>query len=222
MIGWVREKAPGAILVVMSDHGFAPFDRAVHLNAWLMREGFLWPAGPSGSGGDEPFANVDWSRTRAYAVGLNSIYVNQKSRERGGIVAPGEETRQVREEIAARLLRFRDAANGKAVVLSVAEPRANQDQARAPDLIVGYAPGYRASWQTAMGGVPDTLVEDNTDQWRGDHCIDPKSVPGVVLSNRKIGVADPQLADLTVTLLEQFGIRKEDRMSGRNLFPARR
>ena len=219
-IGWVREKAADATLVVMSDHGFARFDRAIHLNTWLMQEGFLWLTGPSNLGDEASFANVDWSRTRAYAVGLNSIYVNQKSRERDGIVAAGEETRQVRGEITERLLRFRDPSNGKPVVLSVAEPSASEDKlTHAPDLIVGYAPGYRASWQSALGAVPGTLLEDNLDEWRGDHCIDAKSVPGVLLSNRKTNVDHPRLEDLTVTLLEAFGVRKEDRMGGRNLYP---
>lgn len=212
-IGWVRKKAGDATLVVMSDHGFARFDRAVHLNTWLMREGYLWLTGPPNDS-----AQVDWSRTRAYAVGLNSIYINQTSRERGGIVAAGEETRLLRAEIADRLLRFRDPSNGNPVVLSVVSPPENLRQ-NAPDLIVGYAPPYRASWETALGAVPPALIEDNLDEWRGDHCIDPKSVPGVLLANRKAAVADPRLEDLTVTILETFGIRKENRMSGRNLYP---
>ena len=212
-IGWVREKAGDATLVVMSDHGFERFDRAVHLNTWLMREGYLWLTGPPNDG-----VQVDWSRTRAYAVGLNSIYINQKSRERDGIVAAGEETRQLQAEIVDRLLRFRDPSNGNPVVLSVVSPPANLPQ-QAPDLIVGYAPPYRASWETALGAVPPALIEDNLDEWRGDHCIDPKSVPGVLLANRKTRVDDPRLEDLTVTILETFGIRKEDRMSGRNLYP---
>lgn len=219
-IGWVREKAGDATLVVMSDHGFARFDRAVHLNTWLLREGYLWLTVPSSAGSGALFAQVDWSRTRAYAMGLNSIYINQKGRERGGIVAAGEEARLLRGEIADRLLRFRDPDNGKAVVLSVASTGSDQSP-HAPDLMVGYAPGYRASWETALGAVPVTLIEDNADEWRGDHCIDPGSVPGVLLSNRGTAVADPRLEDLTVTILETFGVAKDGRMSGRNLYPRR-
>jgi len=206
--------------VVMSDHGFARFDRAVHLNTWLLREGYLWLTVPSSAGSGELFAQVDWSRTRAYALGLNSIYINQKGRERGGIVAAGEEARLLRGEIADRLLRFRDPDNGKAVVLSVASAGSDQSP-HAPDLMAGYAPGYRASWETALGAVPVTLIEDNADEWRGDHCIDPGSVPGVLLSNRGTAVADPRLEDLTVTILETFGVAKDGRMRGRNLYPRR-
>jgi len=214
-IGWVREKAGDAVLIVMSDHGFARFDRAVHLNTWLMREGYLRLTGPWQTGDEEFFANVDWSRTKAYALGLNSVFVNQQSRERDRIVAPGEETRRLLSEIEAGLLGLRDPGNGNAVVASVAGPRAQA----APDLIVGYAPGYRGSWQTALGAVPANLIEDNLDEWRGDHCIDPRSVPGVLLSNRKTEVDNPRLEDLTVTILEAFGVGKEERMKGRNLYP---
>lgn len=217
-IGWVREKAGDATLMVMSDHGFARFDRAVHLNTWLLREGYLWLTGPASDGSGEMFANVNWSRTRAYAMGLNSVYINQKGRERDGIVATGEETRLLRAEIADRLLRFRDDASGKAVVLSVASPGSDHTP-YAPDLMVGYAPGYRASWETALGAVPVELIEDNRDEWRGDHCIDPNSVPGVLLANRKTAVADPKLEDLTVTILDAFGVAKDGRMRGRNLYP---
>ena len=90
--------------------------------------------------------------------------------------------------------------------------------ADAPDIIVGWAPGYRSSWQTALGAVPEALIEDNKEEWRGDHCIAAESVPGVVLSNRKIRVADPRLEDLTVTLLAEFGVTPARGMTGRPVF----
>jgi predicted AlkP superfamily phosphohydrolase/phosphomutase len=223
-VGFVRGKAGGATLVVMSDHGFARFDRAVNLNTWLMREGFLRLTSPTMAGEEELFANVDWSRTRAYALGLNSLFINQQSREPDGIVAEGDEKQQVLAEIQERLLSLRDPLNGNIVVRSVAathaQPLAGKPSS-APDLIVGYAPGYRASWQTALGAVPAELIVDNHDEWRGDHCIHPEAVPGVLLGNRKPNVEDPRLEDLTVTILETFGVGKDPRMKGRNLFAAR-
>ena len=54
----------------------------------------------------------------------------------------------------------------------------------APDLLVGYAPGFRASWQTALGGAPATVFEANAQPWSGDHCIAPEAVPGVFFSDR--------------------------------------
>ncbi|MGH9616541.1 MAG: hypothetical protein ACRD28_07340, partial [Acidobacteriaceae bacterium] len=88
----------------------------------------------------------------------------------------------------------------------------------APDMIVGWERGYRTSWETALGETPATLIEDNDDQWRGDHCIAPELVPGVFLSNRKIKLDHPWLADVTVTLLQQFGIAPGKGMTGHSIF----
>lgn len=219
-VGWVQRHMGRGTLIVMSDHGFTSFDRAVNLNTWLMQEGFLTLNGPAQTGSDELFAHVDWSRTKAYSIGLNALYVNQLDRERYGIVAPGEETKTVLTSIRDRLLAFRDPKNGKPVVASVSEPD-ETDQAlsdTAPDMIVGYYPGYRSSWQTALGGVPADLIDDNTDEWRGDHCIAPQFVPGVLLSNRKSKLADPHLYDLTVTMLSEFGISKPSEMIGQSIY----
>jgi predicted AlkP superfamily phosphohydrolase/phosphomutase len=223
MVGRVRKVAGDATLIVMSDHGFARFDRAVHLNTWLMREGYLRLNDPSANESNEFFANVDWSQTKAYALGLNSVYLNLQSREQGGIVARGEEREQLLDEMRSRLLSLRDPENGNPVVLSAVTPTAHdKPDPAAPDLLVGYAPGYRASWQTALGAVPPRLIEDNLDEWRGDHCIDPSSVPGVLLANRKSSIEDPRIEDLTVTILSAFVIQPQERMKGRNLYPSRR
>ncbi len=106
-IGWVMERAGEATLVVMSDHGFAAFDRAVHLNTWLLREGFLTLDDPANTGGEQLFAHVDWSKTQAYGLGLNGLYLNLAGRERQGIVRPGPEAELVLRVIARRLREFR-------------------------------------------------------------------------------------------------------------------
>jgi len=220
-LGWVRECAGNATLIVMSDHGFTSFDRAVHLNTWLMREGFLTLNDPANVGDAENFVHVDWSRTQAYSVGLNGVYINQQGRERDGTVAPGAETDAVLRKIAARLLAFRDPDSGNRVVQAVTLPRSEfhgSALASAPDLLAGYAPGYRSSWQTALGAIPAKVVEDNKDEWRGDHCIDARAVPGVLLSNRKTRAPDPQLADITVSILNEFGVAKPPEMRGRVIF----
>jgi predicted AlkP superfamily phosphohydrolase/phosphomutase len=220
-LGWVRERIGDATLIVMSDHGFTTFDRAVHLNTWLMKEGFLTLDDPTKTGDEELFVHVDWSRTQAYSVGLNGLYINQQGRERDGIVAPGAETDAVLRKISERLLAFRDPLNGKQVVTSVTLPRAQfhgDALESAPDLLVGYAAAYRSSWQTALGAVPPDLIDDNTDEWRGDHCIDSRVVPGVLLSNRKSRLPDPQLADITVTILNEFGVPRPAQMIGRAIF----
>jgi len=220
-LGWVRERAGGATLVVMSDHGFASFDRAVHLNTWLMQEGFLALDDPRNTGSEELFAHVDWSRTQAYSLGLNGIYLNLEGREREGSVPPGAEAEAVLAHLARRLAEFRDPETGKPVVASIVLPRKEFHGGaleNAPDLIVGYMPGYRSSWQTALGAVPAALIEDNTDEWRGDHCIDARFVPGVLISNRKSRLAAPHLYDLTVSLLAEFGVAPDPGMIGRSIY----
>ena len=218
-LGWVRANAGDATVVVMSDHGFAAFDRAFHLNSWLMREGFLALDDPSSTGSEELFAHVDWTRTQAYAIGLNGLYLNLRGRERGGIVEPGAQAELVLRVIARRLREFQDA--GRPVITSVDRPQEvyqGAALAMAPDLIVGYSPPYRISWQSALGAVPATIIEDNRDAWIGDHCIAARHVPGVLLANRPIQLDDPQLADLTVTILSQFGVPRPEPMRGRPVF----
>jgi hypothetical protein len=118
------------------------------------------------------------------------------------------------EYVRAELLRFRDPDTGKPVVDSVVVTGGGQ----APDLLAGYADGYRASWQTALGEAPEALIEDNTDEWRGDHCVDPKHVPGVLLATRALGMNDPRLEDITATILEEFRVGRAPGMRGRNIY----
>jgi predicted AlkP superfamily phosphohydrolase/phosphomutase len=212
-IGEVMNKQKDARIVVMSDHGFNSFDRSVNLNTWLWQHGFLGLQGPP-AGEEQPLANVDWSKTQAYALGLNALYLNIAGRERNGIVNPGQESNAILRKIGEELIEFRDPANLRQVVEAVATPHAES----APDMIVGYGRGYRASWQTALGAVPEAVLEDNTDAWIGDHCINAADVPGVLLSNRRIPIENPELKDLTVTLLSLFGAPAGQGMNGRVLF----
>jgi predicted AlkP superfamily phosphohydrolase/phosphomutase len=220
-VGWVRKSADDATLIVMSDHGFAAFDRAVHLNTWLLREGFLTLDDPSSTGPDELFSHVDWSRTQAYALGLNGLYLNLRGRERQGSVEPGPQAELVLRVIARRLRDFRDPQSGRPVISDVYSPQEifhGNALAMAPDLIIGYSPPYRSSWQSALGAVPAPTIEDNDDAWIGDHCIAAKHVSGVLIANRAIRLPDPQLADVTVTILHEFGIAPPAEMKGRVVF----
>jgi predicted AlkP superfamily phosphohydrolase/phosphomutase len=198
-----------ATVIVMSDHGFAAFNRGVNLNTWLWREGFLARGGP--------LASIDWKRTRAYAMGLNALYLNLAGREEHGIVAPGAERDRILEELARRLREFRDPETGELAIADV-RPVGKSASIFAPDLIVGYAPGYRASWETALGDVSADVIRINTDAWIGDHCIAAAAVPGVLLGNRRPRVSDPQLKDLTVTILKEFGVAPDAAMSGRAIY----
>jgi len=208
-IGEVSRRVPSADLLVMSDHGFAPFTRAVHLNAWLRDQGLL---------AMRDSKTIDWPRTRAYAMGLNGLYINLAGREKYGIVQPGQESRALGDLLRQKLLAFRDPENAQPVVEAVSVVHAPAYQSVAPDLIVGYARGYRASWQTALGEIPATVIEDNIDAWIADHCINAQDVPGVVFAAQPIRLAGPSLLDLPVTVLGLFGIAPGPEMHGRSIF----
>jgi len=221
-IGMVLDRAGNATVIVMSDHGFAAFDYAVNLNTWLYQEGFLaLKPRPAESGGmrapDETLASIDWKRTKAYAMGLNALYINLAGREENGIVAPGAERAAIMAELMRRLREFRDPDTGRAVVADVTAI-GKSTSPYAPDLIVGYSPGYRASWQTALGGIPADIIRANTDAWIADHCISAAAVPGVLLGNRTPRLQDPRIKDLTVTILKEFGMQPDAAMTGRELY----
>jgi len=173
------------VVVVISDHGFAPFRRAVHLNAVLRDLGYLALRDDAASSA-EFFRDVDWSRTRAYAVGFNALYLNLSGREGNGIVS-ADGADEVAKEIASALEGFRDPETGGAPVkkayLASEVYRGAESREHMPDIVVGYRRGYRASWETALGGVPERTVEANTREWSGDHCMDADAVPGIFLSS---------------------------------------
>jgi predicted AlkP superfamily phosphohydrolase/phosphomutase len=212
-IGEVISRFPDADIVVMSDHGFNSFDRSVNLNTWLWQQGFLALQGPPG-GDDEAFANVDWSKTQVYALGLNGLYLNVAGREKAGIVHPGAESAAVVEKLSEELAGFRDPSDGRQVVEALSPTHSESG----PDMIVGYGRTYRGSWQTALGAVPRSVLDDNTDAWIADHCINPDDVPGVLLSNRALRGGSPELKDVTVAILGLFGVGPGAGMSGRSIF----
>ncbi|MFI5394383.1 MAG: alkaline phosphatase family protein [Candidatus Binatia bacterium] len=205
-------------LLVMSDHGFAPWTRSVELNSWLRSEGFLALRSDATIGG-ELFADVDWAQTRAYGIGLNGLYVNLSGRERLGTVAPSQR-QQLLAEISRRLLAWRDPATGGPIVTHVYRREDVYSAAYrdlAPDLIIGYARGYRVSNGSALGSVPAELIEDNHKKWSGDHCMAADAVPGVLLSNRPVVSRPVGLQDLAPTVLREFGIPVPTEMVGKPL-----
>jgi predicted AlkP superfamily phosphohydrolase/phosphomutase len=208
-------------LIIMSDHGFGPFYKSFDLNTWLFKNGYLALKGMAQKG--SLFKNIDWGRTRAYALGLNALYLNLRGRERDGIVAPGAEREDLLREIAGRLEAVKDPENGHAVVKRVyrTDKEYSGDYvSKAPDLIVGYDWGYRTSWESALGDVTGVLLKVSTEKWSGDHCGAMEIVPGILFSNKKIALKDPHLYDLTPTILGEFGIQKPADMIGKNIFAA--
>jgi predicted AlkP superfamily phosphohydrolase/phosphomutase len=181
----------------------------------------------SGAVADEnqPFANVDWSHTRAYGLGLNGLYVNQRGREKEGIVQAGTEADALLKEIREKLLAVRDPQNGLPVITRVdlaSEVYQGPYAREGPDALVGYNRGYRAGWKTILGDFPPDVLEDNDNPWSGDHCIDYTLVPGVLLSNRKIPMKTPALTDMAPTILAEFGIPKAKGMIGQPVFQPER
>jgi predicted AlkP superfamily phosphohydrolase/phosphomutase len=204
-IGEVIQREPTAEMIVLSDHGFTTFTRAVNLNTWLRNRGFLSLTKEPGE--ETTIVEADWQSTEAYALGLNGLYVNLAGREKNGVIPDGERRRAVIESLREQLLAFRDPSTGEPVVGSVDATHADAANAAvAPDLIVGYKPGYRGSWQTALGGVPSEEVTPNNDAWIGDHCIDAAEVPGVLFTNRKGSSMPSTLQDVTAFILRRFDI----------------
>ncbi len=208
------------LLVVCSDHGFTSFRRGINLNAWLLANGYLaLKEGCDGS--TEWLRDVDWSRTRAYALGLTGMYLNVAGREGEGIVQPGAEAKALREELVARLSGLVDEERGEVGINEVFDTAVIYDgpyQGNAPDLLLGYNHGYRVSWDCATGVVAEPVFTDNTKAWSGDHGVDPRIVPGVFFCNREIDVEDPALIDIAPSVLRLFGIEPPRHMDGKPLF----
>ena len=196
-------------LIVMSDHGFASWRRAFNLNTWLKENGYLALKDPSRQGESEFFANVDWSRTQAYALGLNGLYINLRGRERFGVVPRGQRALII-DEIARGLLRVADPETGELAIANVYR----RDQVYGdtghrdigPDLIIGYAAGYRSSDESAVGRIPHGIFYDNTSKWSATHEIDREAVPGVLFTSRPLRREVASLRDVAAAVLAEFGI----------------
>jgi predicted AlkP superfamily phosphohydrolase/phosphomutase len=211
-------------LLVLSDHGFAPYRHSFNLNTWLLNNGYIALKNGTASDESEPFAGVDWSRTRAYGLGLNGLYLNLRGREREGVVEPGAPAEALLREIRQKLLEVRDPKDNAPVITRIdlaSEAYQGPYAHTGPDALVGYNRGYRAGWKTILGAFPPDVLEDNTNAWSGDHCMDYTLVPGVLLSNRKIDAQTPALTDIAPTILAEFGIAKTKDMMGQSVFHGR-
>ena len=219
LVGKLQASLPGnTTLLVMSDHGFHSFRRGVNLNTWLVQNGYMVFDGQESpqKGLDDLFGRgqfwegVDWSRTRAYALGLGQIYFNLKGRESRGIVSPGREYDALQEEIAGKLVTLEDPHDRASVFRSIYR-RDDIYQGpflvNAPDLQVGFNDGYRVGWQDTMGGMQRTVVENNNRKWSGDHCATATEISGgIFFSSRRFANQSPHIMDLAPTILEILGV----------------
>lgn len=211
---------PGIPVLVMSDHGFGPFRRGVNINNWLIKEGYL-KLNITDAGNEEIsiLGYADWPASRAYALGLNGLYLNMKGREKEGAVAAGDR-RRLLEEIKAKLEALVDPKNGNKVISCayISEDNFSKDHIdRAPDIILGFDRGYRISDKSALGTLNPEIVSDNMNWWSGDHCVDPRKVPASFISSFKIQKQVPDMPDVAPTILKYFGIAAPAQMTGKAL-----
>ncbi len=217
IIGTVMEYVDNdTLLIIMSDHGFAPMRYGVNVNTILLNKGYIKLKKPDEQGQHEYFANVDWDNSVAYNLGINALYINLFGRERQGAVF-AEEYEQVRDRIRRMLLEYVDPRTGEKPVRKVylrEEVYSGRYLEQAPDLIIGYERGYRASWDTVLGKIPKEEIEDNTSPWSGDHCISDDVVPGILVCNRRVIADNPSITDLATSILAFFGLPKGAQMDG--------
>jgi len=217
------------VLMVLSDHGFHPFRRGVNLNTWLVREGYMMLKGQSTenynlddlfSGQGKFFDSVDWSRTRAYALGLGQIYLNMQKNGPEGVVADADHD-QLCDEIIAKMKDYVDPVTGIKPLRSAF--RGNQiyrgaREALAPDMVMGYEDGYRVSWQTSLGGIPKDVCEDNMKLWSADHCsLDAGITKGVFFANRPLA-GDIAIVDIAPTVLRMMGVEPPEPVDGKPIW----
>jgi len=242
VLGKIRQRLGDDVtLIVMSDHGFAPYRRKFDLNRWLWEHGYLvleeGVTPPEEKGGQMPIfiahgttsttSLVDWSKTRAYGMGFNGLYVNMKGRERddpdtpeseAGIVAPGAETEALLREIKAGLEGVEDPATGLRPILRcdlASDVYHGGRVDEAPDMLVGYNAGYGNSDDASTGFITHAVLCDNEGGgFNGNHLMAPDVVNGLLISNRPVRKGDHRLEDVTVEILRRYGIDKPAEMRG--------
>jgi predicted AlkP superfamily phosphohydrolase/phosphomutase len=217
-LGRTLEKVDSSTtLYVLSDHGFAPFTREFNLNTWLYKNGYLALTDDRKLGEGEFFQYVDWSRTKAYGLGINGLYINLEGRDQHGIVKP-HEVLALKNEIGQKLPKATDPKNNAPVITNAYDSQTIYSGPfvdLAPDLVVGYQRGYRSSDETVLGKLPKELVGDRTNLWSADHCMDPAVVPGMLLSNKSWKHPKPGLWDMAPSILDCFGVPTPKEMDGK-------
>jgi len=233
-VGEVLEHVdPGTTVMIVSDHGMHSWRKSVNLNTWLVEQGYQALRGSQPPektledlfGGGTFWENVDWGRTRAYAMGLGQIYLNLRGREHQGIVSPGSEAQQLAAEIASKLLTLRDPDDGAPIVRTV-YPRdavySGQYLDNAAELQVGMHDGYRVSWQTTLGGAPKGIVYPNMKKWSGDHGgFDYATTAGVLISSKPVVPdrrASLSIMDIAPTVLRYFGVTAPADLDGKSFY----
>ena len=226
----VTRVGPDLPVMIVSDHGFHSWRKAVNLNTWLVQNGYMTLRGQQGAdkklsdlfGGGTFWENVDWSRTRAYAMGIGQIYFNLRGRESQGIVSPGAEAASLADELRGKLLTMQDPEDGTSIVRAVYKRDdiySGPYLHNAAELQVGMDEGYRVSWQTTLGGSPPGIVYRNDRKWSADHGgYDFAITSGILVSGRPINTREPRIIDIAPTVLRFFGLAVPTDIDGKPLF----
>ncbi|MDZ7833037.1 MAG: alkaline phosphatase family protein [Desulfobacterales bacterium] len=220
MVGEVMSRLKkNDVLMIISDHGFTQFKWGININSWLWKNGYLVFHDNMKPGGSW-FENVDWRHTKAYGMGLTGIFINLEHRESQGIVKNGDERFKLQLELKEKLESLIDEKTGIAPIrramlcqMNLSGPYVDD----APDLLIGYEKGYRASWNSAVGKATDCVIEPNTRRWSGDHSVDPELVPGIFFCNRKVQEKNPSILDIAPTIQDLFGVPPLKNQDGRTL-----
>jgi predicted AlkP superfamily phosphohydrolase/phosphomutase len=206
-------------LIILSDHGFSPFIREFNLSSWLAKQGYISIAEESAQE-SEFFEGVNWKESKAFALGLNGIYINLAGRELNGSVNPAE-FKELKKEIIHKLEKVTDLQTGKKPIKKAYDSESIYQgpyKKLAPDIIIGYEQNYRISDESVLGKFPSEIFRYRRDKWAADHCMDPKIVPGVLLTNKKITMKNPGIWDIAPTILKEFGLKIPPAMDGRPIF----
>ena len=222
---------PGGTLLIVSDHGFHTWRKGFNTNTWLVENGYMTLKNPGAEqktmkldqlfGQGSFFPNVDWTRTKAYALGLGQIYLNLRGREKSGILDPGPDTDRLLEEIRQKLLAFQDPDTHQPVIEHVylgKEIFHGAYMSEAPEIQIDFRDGYRTSWQTSLGAIPAGIVVANMKKWSGDHCAsDPSDTQGIFFSNRLVVTPHPSIVDIAPTALELLHVPPPAQLDGHAL-----
>ena len=207
------------VIIVMSDHGFKSFRRCVNLNTWLFNNGYLALKNNKITGADY-FSDIDWSKTKAYALGLGGIYLNKQGREKQGILNKND-VLSTKKELISKLSGLIDPVDNSKAVRNVYDNDTifkGLYKDNGPDLIIGFEDGYRVSWESVTGKLKPDIFEDNTKAWSGDHAVDTAIASGIFLCNRKILTQKPAIIDIAPSVLKLLGVTAPKYMEGNPLF----
>lgn len=207
------------MVMVMSDHGFAPFLREFNLSTWLVEQGYTAVTDKQKIYDSKFYNYVDWANTKAYALGINGLYLNLKGREKRGSLPPAD-AKRIKAELIAKLEQVVDPKTGRKAILKAYD--ANDIYSGpfldlAPDILVGYDSGYRSSDESVLGQFPREIFADRTNKWAADHCMDPRVVPGTLLTNWRCNSSDPGLWDLAPSIISAFGLPVPKAMTGKSV-----